>query len=107
MQKPTIGRIVLFRETDGVYYSAIIVSVGIPDKEDSWVNLRVFANTTGDLPWKTSVPKNSNTLGQNTYSWEWPTTVFSVPAATPAVLTAAPSETAIASAATASVEPTV
>jgi hypothetical protein len=83
MNKPTIGRIVLYKETDGNIYPAIIVYVGIPENENSWVNLRVFNNSTGELPWKTSVSKNVNTLAQGSCTWEWPTMVFAVPTTAP------------------------
>jgi hypothetical protein len=89
MNKPTIGRIVNFKETDGNVSPAIIVFVGMPESENSWVNLRVLTNSTGELPWKTSVSKNVNTVDQSSYSWEWPTMVFP---------TAAPAETASATA---------
>jgi hypothetical protein len=71
MNKPTVGRIVLFKNTQGVVFPAVIVHVGIPDDENSWVNIRVFTNST-DFPWETSVTKNTMTDGQADRSWEWP-----------------------------------
>jgi hypothetical protein len=89
MNKPTIGRIVMYRDTNGVVLPAVIVYVAMPDDVNSWVNVRVFSNTTGELPWVTSLPKNQNTDEQTNYSWEWPTL---------GVVTAAPVATETASA---------
>ena len=72
MNKPTIGRIVLYKDSQGDVLPAIIVFVGMPEDENSWINIRVFENTTGSLPYVTSVPKNRETSGQSNYSWEWP-----------------------------------
>jgi hypothetical protein len=72
MNKPTIGRIVNYKPTEGDVVPAIITYVGEPEKEDSWVNLRVFRNSSENPPFCTSVQKNKQTVGQSDYTWEWP-----------------------------------
>lgn len=72
-QIPSPGRIVTFVNSSGAKKPAIITHVGEPDKENSWVNLRIFEDAPGDLEHVTSVPKTTDP--EQKVCWDWPAKV--------------------------------
>lgn len=76
--KPSVGRIVSFypQESDldsrgnGIEVGQPIPAVITRVWSDTVVNLRVLADSSGSLPWRTSVTLRTNP--DHVFSWAWP-----------------------------------
>lgn len=64
---PTIGRIVIYREPGLPDQAAVVCHV----HSETTVNLRVFADASGDLPHRTSIQQIGN-APDGGRSWDWP-----------------------------------
>lgn len=75
-QKPSLGRIVLFRSTYFGFmareeYPAVICAI---NSDDDTVDLRVFTDAQGALPYVDHVPfnDNPNAVPRDRAYWRWP-----------------------------------
>lgn len=66
---PTLGRIVHYRDGNGVVQPAVVCAV----HSDNLVNLRILEDGP-NIPWKTSVEKQDETEGASIGNrrWFWP-----------------------------------